>query len=104
METEKLYEAQRLSLAKELFKLNRQLRARDSDVAALRYVGVGVHVYCCMMPLLGRSEGAEVFSIENNRPDGTVAVEEFQVIKLSPDQAQAFSAVRRLVRKGDAVF
>lgn len=44
-----LREQERLALARKLFQSSRKI-ARKSTESALRYIGIGTHVYCCMLP------------------------------------------------------
>jgi hypothetical protein len=43
------YEELRVDVAKSLFALNRRMMRRDPETVALRYVGIGAHVYSCML-------------------------------------------------------
>jgi hypothetical protein len=57
----------------------------------LRYVGVGTHVYLC---LLANSFSTPPLSFSIESASGST--EEFQIIKLSAETARDFDAVRRL--------
>jgi hypothetical protein len=93
---EREHEERRIDLVTDLFALNRRILQENRDVCALRYIGISTHVYCCMLPVLGVFNPPVSFSIEHPASGGTVIVDKFQIMKLSPDQAREFPSVKRL--------
>jgi hypothetical protein len=90
------HEARRIDLAKELFETNRKLILQDPEITPLRYVGIGIHVYCCLLSVPSLWQPKVAFSIENRMPNRVDTIQQFQIIKLSAGQAYDFDAVRRL--------
>jgi hypothetical protein len=102
--TEQEYEERRIDFVTDLFALNRHLVQQDMDIAPLRYIGLGIHVYCCMLPVPGVSKPQISISVEHASSDGTTTVEKYQILKLCPDQAREFASVRRLDTEGTSFF
>lgn len=95
-EMEQEHEMQRVDLAKDLFETNRGMVQQDPKITPLRYIGIGIHVYCCLLSVPSLWQAGVVFSAEQTASNGSKMMQDFQIIKLSSDQAREFDAVRRL--------
>jgi len=99
------YEQQRVILVKELFQINRRLKKQDSGFKPLKYVGLVDMVYCCMLQPLGEPITSTSFSLESlDLSEGISAGDNYQIVKLAPDQARGFGMVRRLYPDKDFWF
>ena len=95
-EIEREHETQRLNLASYIFETNRRMMQQGPDITPLRYIGIGIHVYCCLLSVLSLWQPGTIFSVEHIASNWSRSPEEFQIIKLSHDQAREFDAVGRL--------
>jgi hypothetical protein len=93
---EREQEKWRIDFVTDLFAVNRYLGQQNSDMAPLRYIGVGTHVYCCMLPAPSVCNSQISISVDYSSSDGTTTVEKYQIVKLSLDQARVFASVTRL--------
>jgi len=84
--------------------LNRHLIYQNPDVSSLLYIGINIHVYCCMLAIPGAAQLAINLLVEHIAPDSIATIEEFHIIKLSVDQARNFATVRRLDIDVDSYF
>lgn len=89
-------ELKRVELVTDLFSHNREMMLRFRNVMALRYIGIGANVYCCMAAVPEGSEVSAVFEVKSSDATGISETEAFHIVKLSPDQARSFDAVKRL--------
>jgi len=101
---EREQEKWRIDFVTDLFAVNRHLVLQNSDIAPLRYIGVGTHVYCCMLPAPSISNPEVSIAVNHSSSDGTTTVEKYQIVKLSSDQARAFPSVRRLDTEDTSFF
>ena len=87
-------EPERVKLVMQTFKENIRAKLRDPNLARLKYFGLGMHIYSCILAPMG--EPVTIMDFEAAQPDSLHSVLRYRVLKLSREEALSFDWNNRI--------